>query len=447
MNSRKTTFVGLDIQGDDAVLASGSMSGIPLRVTRGPSQTIGSNIGPEARVAVAMPPRESVCRWLETPFSSFGKARKVLPTLLDIQLPFPLDECVYVFVTERKSAQGKVGALAAAARHPSVAMVLSDYQQRGVDPTVLDHEGLALWTQASVEIADDPDEVTRARAVIYAGVDRACIALGRGNLFLNSHACSLDNPVQVLRLLRATLGDQPGEILWVWSGPRAGTVDFDASRQAIEDLAPGPSVTVEQPHAFLARALCRRLARPGAMACNFRSGPFVDTRHTERLAGGLRRLAWVLLLLGGLLWGSAILNIRAVSAADHAASKVFSNHYQRVTGKPLVGAKGAHAITMARRALDEKSADLKLLQHFLNPSLTIALQEVITEADTATLQIHECLLSDSEWRVTGLAKDRQSCEALKACAQKTGLHTVLTFAEPSEPNSALPFVLLAGGGS
>ena len=42
----------------------------------------------------AMPAGRSFSRWLTAPYARPAKARRVFPSLLDIQLPFPLEGCV-----------------------------------------------------------------------------------------------------------------------------------------------------------------------------------------------------------------------------------------------------------------------------------------------------------------------------------------------------------------
>ncbi len=448
MNPNRISFIGVDFQGDQAVLATGAANGQPLGVETVPLHALEGHISSGARVAVAMSPRESVCRWLETPFSSAGKARKVLATVLDIQLPFPLEECVHSFVMERKSEKGTIGALAVAARHPMVEARLGSCAQQGIDPSVLDHEGLALWTQATLEVPQEgSDDDAQPRIVIYAGLDRACIVLGRGAQFINSHSCTLDHPAQMLRLLRAALGEPLGGVSWIWAGPRAADRSFDAVRQPIEQLAAGSSTTVEQPHAFLARALSRRMARPGTMPCNFRVGPFADARHALRSSRSLTRISVGMIVLGILLWGTALLNWRAGVTAKAAASHKFSNLYQQVTGMPTAGAKGVHAVTMARRAQDSSTKDLKRLQYLLAPSLTIPLLDLISAANSASLKIHECRLSDKTWRVAGLAKDRQSCDGLKAMALKAGFEVELSWGDAADGQDTIPFVMSFGGGA
>jgi len=95
----------------------------------------------------AVPVRQSFSHELTAPFSRRSKAVRVLPTLLDLQLPFALDDCLYTFA-ELKAESGSVRALAVGARTAEIERRLGDLVEKGIDPLALDHEGLALWSGA-----------------------------------------------------------------------------------------------------------------------------------------------------------------------------------------------------------------------------------------------------------------------------------------------------------
>ncbi|MDP2989771.1 MAG: hypothetical protein Q8O57_04305, partial [Kiritimatiellota bacterium] len=50
--------------------------------------------------------QESLTLWLNSPLASRAKAETVLPALLDIQLPFPVEDCLYQFVEFRRTPEG-----------------------------------------------------------------------------------------------------------------------------------------------------------------------------------------------------------------------------------------------------------------------------------------------------------------------------------------------------
>jgi hypothetical protein len=439
MQTKRTAFTGIDIQGHQAVVATGSSGTAATRVV--PVENLGDAIPADARVAIAMPPRDCVCRWLTTPFASLHKARKVLPTILDIQLPFPLEECVYDFVADRKSDDGHVEALALAARHRAVAGALAQWEAHTVDPAVLDHEGLALWSQSLVEQPVSATQSAHPRVVVYAGSDRACVVLGRGDTFINSHSCTLEQPTSLMRLLRAAFGETMHDLTWIWCGPHAGQAAFDATREAVEAIAPGGSSVVDQPHAFLARALYSRIARPGRSACNFRSGPFADVRKDARSSQADSRLAIVMGVIGLLLWAQAGWSLHLASQARHDARTQFMALVSRATDQPVGAAQGDQALSIARASLKEDAAAFKPVSYAVEPSLTIALHRLIFESEAASLKIHECRLSRTEWVLNGEAEQPDACDRLAEATQALGYKTSLTWPDGAAEGTPQPFVL------
>ncbi|MFT5241388.1 MAG: hypothetical protein ACI9X0_002368 [Kiritimatiellia bacterium] len=439
MQTKRTAFTGIDIQGHQAVVVTGSSSTAATRVV--PLDNLGAAIPVDARVSVAMPPLDCVCRWLTTPFTSSSKARKVLPTILDIQLPFPLEACVYDFVADRKSDEGHVEALALAARHRAVAGALAQWETHTVNPAVLDHEGLALWSQSLVEQPVSATQSAHPRVVVYAGSDRSCIVLGRGETFINSHSCMLEQPASLTRLLRAAFGESMQDLTWIWCGPHVGQAEFDETREAVEAIAPGGSAVVDQPHAFLARALYARIARPGRLACNFRSGVFADVRKDARSSQADSRMAIVMGVMGLLFWAQAGWSLHLASQARQGARTQFMALISRASDQPLGAAQGEQALSIARASLKQDAASFQPVAYAVEPSLTIALHRLIFESEAASLKIHEFRLSRTEWVLNGEAEQRDACDRLVEATQTLGYKTILTWPSGVAEGTPQPFVL------
>lgn len=441
MSTTRQLAVGIDVQGADAVIVIERPRDGSLHTERVALEDLSSRIPAAARVGVCLPLRESVGRWLETPLTSPAKARKVFPSVLDIQLPFALEECEYDFVAERKGPDGKIQALAVAARHPAIEAALLQWSNLGVDPDMLDHEGLALWVQALKEQPVSRADTAGLRAVVYVGVDRGRIALGRGREFVNSHTCVLEEPAGLRRLLRAAFGDPLPSIEWVWCGPGADDPAFEATRLELESLAPGPATTVDEPAAFLARALAARVSGRGLLPCNFRAGRFADARQAEASSRTLNRLAAGLVLVGVLLWGSAFACGHLSARAVRSAQDRFFTLYHRVAGTPASGAQGEHAVTLARRALEERREHAAELESLLRPSLTQPLFEIISAVDPAAMQIHECRLSAAKWLLVGHANNRADAQALEALAAGAGFDAELQWGGTTADADPNDFVL------
>lgn len=188
-------------------------------------------------VAVAgLPAGLGFARWLTTPFSSRDKARRVLASLLDIQLPFPLEQCVYAFPEFDRTSDGNVRTLAVAARTEDVRARLAILQEHGLDPELIDHAGLACWALAE---AEHPAPPGTQRAIMLTDADQCMLVLGKDGAFQSVHAfrsgmsdvfdAADDTPSPGLdawigraqHVLRLRCADADDAIDWLWVGPGA----------------------------------------------------------------------------------------------------------------------------------------------------------------------------------------------------------------------------------
>ena len=140
--------------------------------------------------------QESLTLWLNSPLVSCAKAEKVLPSLLDIQLPFPLEDCVYQFVEFRRNPEGTVSALVCAVRRKAIQACLDRYQAQGADPMLLDHEGLSLWTQSLAEWPIAPrGRQAPYRVLICLANDHTTLVIGCGKRYGNAHSLQMSSPL------------------------------------------------------------------------------------------------------------------------------------------------------------------------------------------------------------------------------------------------------------
>ncbi|MDD4871699.1 MAG: hypothetical protein PHR77_14165, partial [Kiritimatiellae bacterium] len=247
----------------------------------------------------ALTASESFSCWLEAPFLSFRKALKVLPTLLDVQLPFALEDCIYDFVeTKQKQLTGKTDiigkellpveggvtrALAVAARMEDIQKKIELFKTFGIDPVVLDQEGLALWTQSLLEVPVVTGTENTPRIVVYLGIERSTMAIGRGGELISAHSLGPNNIAQISRLLKAQLkqghGRKDADVRWMWTGPGVGDAAlFGKLQESLRSEWPGTSIVHDKPETFLARAVATRALLAGPLRCNLRSGTFLHPR-------------------------------------------------------------------------------------------------------------------------------------------------------------------------
>ena len=301
VRARKSTVHSPQLDQDAAALPEGLRGEMDAAAAAG-----------HAIVATGMPVHETVTRWLETPISSAAKARKVLPSLLDIQLPFPLESCLYDFIEFRRGAERGIDALAVAARTQDVVARLGACRGAGFDPARLDHEGLALWSQS---IREMPAERNAVRLVVYLGHDRTALVLGQGETFQAAHSIRVgirdlfpagaDADPNRLRSFAArvqqilhsqTTEPDHGNLQWVWTGLGAARPDaLKALQSALSGQGVSRHLAHREPATFLARALGERALEPGPLPCNFRTGALAHPLEARQRAAAAWQGAVVLL--------------------------------------------------------------------------------------------------------------------------------------------------------
>jgi hypothetical protein len=400
--------------------------------------------------------RESSTRWLDVPFASLSKAAKVLPTLLDIQLPFPLEECVYGFLQEgrreamrlrkqeARAATRKV--LAVVARFQDVERRIAELKARGVDPVMLDHEGLALWTQSLREVPPTPRESDLPRAVVYLGLERSVLVVGRGEHYLGAHGIRTDDDAQIRRFLAVDLEGEPVSrgIRWMWTGPRAR--DAETVTGILEHLPAawsGPTSVHEAPETFLARALAVRAVAPGPLRCNLRTDrlthPEIMRRSRSRSLTAAAACAVAGLLIAGtnLLWEMGVRQRR--SAFDRASARLAED----LAGYPVSG-RGSDALEMVGVEIEKRTAELAPFYHATRASLLETVAEVMRAGKRQGLHYDVLSIGRRAVSISGSAPDWDRCEAVSRCLAEAG-YTVELERQELLDGDRVPFTIRSGG--
>ena len=427
---------GLDLQGASTAV---------VRVLKGRNspQFLSATLPVPANTVTAMSLScaESAVRTLEAPFPSSRRAARVLPTLLDIQLPFALEECVVRFMNLRPVAGGKMRALAVVARRADVARRLGQWAAAGIDPVVVDHEGLALWTQSIAELPPNKG-FSGLRVVVYAGSDRCAVVAGRGQEFLGAHAVSASDPGTDIRRLLRTYCDPSGDsIMWVLAGPGAETQQYSRLPADLGDVAPGTTHTVGNPAEFLARSVAVRALTDGALRCNFREA---DMAHPITLKRGERRarMATAMFFLAAVvLWGTAMACRLAPRAEEARINRNMQQLLDNIAGYP-VAARGEHGIRVAREAFTARMNDM---QSFLAPfedSQAKLLCEMVESAASNEVFIDTLALASARVDMTGASVTWNPAGTMARWLEQRGYKVTLERMEAGA-DERIPFTLKA----
>ncbi len=451
---------GVDAGSGSAVRAERSGRGVSWKEIplHGVTQAASAD---HAAIASGMPVGLAIAAWVAAPFPSARKAQRVFPTLLDIQLPFPLEDCLYGFSETVKLSAGaapfpladraprpgdenrsgtevsRVASLAFAARTADVERCLAGLAETGIDPHVLDYEGVALWTQGLREHAALASDGT-LRAVVFLRGEEGIMAIGRGAHFWSAHRIRTGDPAVVDRYLRAQLSQMGADaeerpsIEWLWAGKALAAGERgDGLRTVVQARWPGRSVTVVSPESFLARALATRALLSGPLRVNLRLGALAHTGAASRSQQVHMRAAAVLLVAGALLCGGAGWWEATVAARHSGLDSAFRDRLERIVGYP-VRAKGANALLIAEREQAERASRRAPLAEAFQPSLLADLQEVLPALGQLGIRVQHLDLAFGTLLVRGDAPSVTAVHALRDAMAAIGYSVQTTIGDQGE---------------
>lgn len=447
---------GIEVHDDTVRMVHAERGGRRIRWAAMPfdADALAAAVTAGAAVASVLPVGTGIATRVTAPFASATKAERVYATLLDIQLPFPLEDCVYSFSESRRTLEG-VDALAMAARTVDVERRLEMLAGVGVDPHVLDYEGAALWTQGlrehPVDVAGTPPGL---RVIIHMYGVAGVMVMGCGNVFWSAHRVWASDAAAVDRYLRAqlkqhnfkiSLGDSP-VVQWFWSGPGmlSPAPEVATLRATVEDHWPGPSVTVEDPEVFLARALAIRALTDGALRANLRRGALAHPGAQAR-AHGVRTRSASVLLAAGVVLASASLTWEASVRARRDALKVqFATRVKALLGY-TEKARGRNALLIVERELAARTARRQPLLNAFKPSLLEELQHVVADLGEGQLKISHFVLNAKHLELKGAASSRAYGKVLRKMLAAKGYQVDVAW-DDSGVNDTFPFALTADKG-
>jgi hypothetical protein len=383
-----------------------------------------------AIVAAALPARESVVRRLVVPLPSVSRARRVLPSLLDVQLPFRLEDCACAFPEVRRMSDGRVAALAVAAPRVAVERRLAGLREAGFDPMILDAEAAALWDRA---LAEHPVTGAGARVVACLAPDRLVLVLGRGTdlesvvtfreaLRVPAAGGGGEEWAAALQRARQAMGTG-GTAEWIWVGPSVpeGAGLLAAFERDLGAASEVHWVRAKDPATFLARALAARALAAGTASCNLRAG---DLAHPGLVSWGLSagRRAAAFCIVAGLALAAFHVSLAAWVGRREAAVQQRLETEARRIGR-LAGVQRGQELRMARDAVARRRTALAPVTRMFDPPVTPQLAGVLRVAKASSLALEVIEIAEVAVRVQGTSPDRDSCSRLEDFLRLQGYRT------------------------
>lgn len=416
--------VGIDFAGDRLLAVEARGAG-RLRAVEGA-------IAVGVPVAAALPAYAGFVRRLTAPLSSLDKARRVLPSMLDIELPFPLESCSYVFLDVRRAADRGVEALAVAARTEDLSAWIARCAAAGVDPVSVEHEAVALWR---AWIAQQPIAREQTRLIAYLGPDRTSLAFGGADGLvaatgIRQGGASLAEP-EAPALQRLALwwravrnADDTRAAHIAWCGPASDHIE--TRRALLNALFPRSTpreIVAPDTARFLAGALARSLAGRSDDTGNLRQGPLahpqVARRASRERVSACAAAALAALLLGGV----AMTGLYLLDRARESWQARLIEEARRVSGIDRMP-RGQELFT-AQRALQNQAAGWAAFARHREPGADALLARAVQASAGLGIQLQSAVVRPRSILLQGTAPDWDGGERLAAALSALGLRTEL----------------------
>jgi hypothetical protein len=322
---------------------------------------------------------------------------------------------------------------------------LDTYAEHGFDPAAIFHQGVALWSQASREVAREPGAAgQRPRAIVYLSPSAPALVVGESEDPAGLHGLRPDDVVDHVRQLMRARFSMGTPVEWIFAGPGVEDADgLDKVRSEVTTDWPGTASVVRDPGEFLARALAWEALVGSALGCNLRSGALAHPVIGQRSRARSTRAAVAALLAGLALCGVNLGWRLAVERRDAALDDQFRSRASELAGFPVV-AKGRDAVKQVRTAVDSAKAQWEPFVNACNPQLSAAVAEVAARSAEAGIELSLLTGTDAEFRLAGDAPTWEAAEPLVPLLSSRG-YAVSLDRQDARDDGRVPFTLEPGG--
>ncbi len=391
--------------------------------------------------SAALTARDSLIRRIDIPVASRVRARRILPSLLDIRLPFPV-EAGAAAVTDWHPSGGGWQALTAAAPGDALRRRLEELRAAGVDPQIVESEGVALWGQS---LAECPSAANEARVVAAVAADQAVLAYGRG-AFLEGAQVVRAEPswpaalaARARHLAQALTSGQPApSLLWIWTGPEA----VRAAAGLTERELPGARfAVVSDPDTFLARALACRALDPRRAAAQLRIGAFESAAGLRRRLRAARRWTLAAAAAGLVLSAGAGAWHGWLVMRERAAQTALTKLALDLSGWPSV--QKGQEVADVRAAREEQRASAAAFRAIRDAAVSADLADLTRAANGQGVRFYTLTLQPDRGEARGAAKNAAAAAAWKTWAEARGWNVDLA---PAGAEGGVPIRMNRGAG-
>lgn len=400
-----------------------------------------------------IPAGQSLSRPLVTPFSSRKKAEKVFASLLDIQIPFPVESCAAAYAGIREQ-DGRVHAQAAAVRSNVLDAYLEELHSAHIAPAVCDHEAVACWDQARTE---RPFSRWDRRILCIITPDTTLLVLGSRDRFISS--TSILTGAQ--KLFPAVSGTQPaaaekwthevnhaiaawkntqglGEFEWCWScwdEPGGGILQQLADRL---ESPPTGFTAIAEPEGLAARAYIRRAAQPSEWSMNLLTGPRTHPVLRQQAQRKQRASALTIMSAGLVLAAAGIAEHWAAAAPIQQMDTEITDLAMELSGMQNV--PYGQEVLIVRRAFESRATKGNRLTETAEHRRTELLEAILKVAEEAGVTLQKLELNPDFLRIEGAADDWNRCDPMARALERQG-YKVLVDRQPAGSDELVHFTM------
>jgi Tfp pilus assembly protein PilN len=405
------SWVGIDAGPDPAVAVARVLLGrLRLRTWRlqDAPPSLRRRVAQGVRCAAALPASAGLVVRLKPPDLPAAKRRRVLPSLLDLQLPFPADQCSCAFVDAPDDTVGL------AVRNDDLRAALDVLAGRGTNPERIVPLAWVLWTQALREFP--PDDANQRRVVLLALDNRLLAVAGAGAKFGSMVVVPTGSPDALRRSLQLAFGGASAGLSVLCAGPGAAELAHTMSQW------PEPwrvaACPAQEPAFFLARALAVDALADRDGATQLRQSPFEHPRMTAAVPRAARAAVFAMLAGALLLLAASVVARRIVASQERLAVTALSQRLDAVAGY-AVRTRGVRAVQEARDALSERLDPW--VERLRVPGGSERLQRVLAAAKQAAVQVTHLSLAADGVTLSGRTASTASVAAFAAALGAAGL--------------------------
>ncbi len=365
------------------------------------------------RCTCALPPSEGLAVPLEAPRLAAARRRTVLPGLLDLSLPFPLEQCACAFVEPPGSRP-----VGLAVRHADLRRALEAWRRRGGDPERCVPLEWVLWNQALREhpVGNGAAAEAGGRVVVLAAGERLVVVTGKGVAFGSAAAVRRDDPAALRRILAMAFGRSAQGLLCLCAGGDAQALAGELA--ALLDPGSGAVQCVSSPGEFVARGLAwDGFADPEGRA-QVRQPPFEHPAAVRRRRWRARRNRGLVLASALLLFGTSLGLRSALARREERQRALLAERLETVAGYP-VATRGARAVAEAGAALEERLDPV--VERFRQPGAEQVLPQILEAAAAAGVRLTHLALDGRAATLSGRAVAPGAAEAFEGRLRAAGL--------------------------